>query len=514
MINQLIQQLQDSNPEIRRRAILALGKSKDTAALKPLAAVVRGDPDPALRDLARKAGQYIRQQNPPQPPAATPPQTAPLISEPSAPPKVSPFVEEEVPDPPVGDDLPMTGALISSRYPPKGYTPRQWYEANEEAPETGAPVTQEPPDSNAPRRSQLRSLDTKDLPKTGDLIGDEEKTAPAPSYSSLKDISEEMVQMPAKGATIVRGRKYNVSKGDQDRAKQYIDTALSLNINGDNARAMKNLTEALSLNPNLINDQYFNNVASAVTGLDGDDAMRMIIDYRERKNFTQNAAKQQKEQRVEKHVAEASTASWTDVWFEVGLYAIITIVGSIVVAIFAAQGAQALAASFAQSTKDLPEAFRNSQTAISNLTVGALLPNGIIAGVTGVIALLVQTALIHVISIALKGTGTWRNLIRVLVGFYNKWYLIFYAVLSVTLFVTFWSAFSPISLCFFIAVVILGLYVTVQTSNKVGEAYDFGGGKGCLSVTLTTLVILLIYGAIGYAMWQALAATIAQVHPG
>src|SRR5262249_27638087 len=159
------------------------------------------------------------------------------------------------------------------------------------------------------------------------------------------------------------------------------------------------------------------------------------------------------------------------------------------------------------SSKGLPDALRNSQAAFGDLTIGTLLPNGIIAGVTGVIVLFVQTALIHVISIALKGIGTYRNLIRVLVGFYNKWHLIFYAVLSVTLFVIFWSAFSPVSLCFLLAVIIVSLYVAVQTSNKVGEAYDFGGAKGCLSVTLSTLVILIIYGVIGYVMFRALSAT-------
>ncbi len=505
MIDYLIQQLQDPNPETRRRAILALGKSKDATALKPLAAVVRDDPNPALRDLARKAGQYIRQQNSNKPP---------LISEPSAPPRVSPFVEEEIPDPPMGDDVPTTGALLSSRDSAAGYTPRQWYEMDDQTPETGALVTDEP-ESEAPRRSHIRSLDTKDLPMTGDLISEEGKAAaPAPGYSPLKDISEEVAQIPTKGATIVRGRKYNVSKDDQERAKLFTDSALSLNINGDNARAMKSLTEALSLNPNLINDKYFNNVAASVTGLDGDEAARMIIDRHERRNFTQTAERQQKERRVEKHVAEASTASWADVGFEVGLYAVITVVGSIVVAIFAAQGAQALAASFVQTSKDIPEAFRNSQAAFNNLTVGALLPNGIIAGITGVIALLVQTVLIHVISVALKGTGTWRNLIRVLVGFYNKWYLILYAILSVTVYVIFWSAFSPISLCFVLALVAVSLYLTVKTSDKVGEAYDFGGAKGCLSVTLSTLVILLIYGVIGYLMAQAISATISQVRPG
>src|SRR3954466_14332009 len=62
MIDELIRQLQNPDPDIRKRAIMALGKAKDPTALKALAQVVRGDPDPTLRELALKAGQYIRQQ--------------------------------------------------------------------------------------------------------------------------------------------------------------------------------------------------------------------------------------------------------------------------------------------------------------------------------------------------------------------------------------------------------------------------------------------------------------------
>ncbi len=59
--DQLIQQLQSPDPEQRKQAIIALANSKSPGALQPLAAIYRSDPDPALRDLALKAGRYIRQ---------------------------------------------------------------------------------------------------------------------------------------------------------------------------------------------------------------------------------------------------------------------------------------------------------------------------------------------------------------------------------------------------------------------------------------------------------------------
>jgi hypothetical protein len=63
MIDQWIQQLESPDPEQRQQAIVALANTRDPAALPPLAAIYRGDPDPALREMALKAGRYIRQES-------------------------------------------------------------------------------------------------------------------------------------------------------------------------------------------------------------------------------------------------------------------------------------------------------------------------------------------------------------------------------------------------------------------------------------------------------------------
>ncbi len=62
MSSSYIDQLKSPDPDERKQAILALGRLKDPAALKPLAEVYRSDPDPALRELALKAGRHIRLQ--------------------------------------------------------------------------------------------------------------------------------------------------------------------------------------------------------------------------------------------------------------------------------------------------------------------------------------------------------------------------------------------------------------------------------------------------------------------
>src|SRR5664279_200866 len=293
MIDELIQRLHDPDPNVRKQAIIALGKGKDPLALQPLAAIVRGDPNPALRELARKAGQYIRQQ---------------MQSETR--PRIGPFTDTPPTDaPPPEENLPPATLRFQQ------LMQEERYKLDEEVPDPEMDL---------------------------DLTREEERqdTGLRQPYKHHVEISDEAAapETPPP-TTVVRGRLYNVAKEDQTRAKQYLDAALSLNINGDNAKAMRNLTEALSLNPNLINDQYFNNVAGSVTGLDGDAAAQMIIDRNQRKEFTQSAARVQKDRRLEQHMSEAKTATWTDVWFEVIVYALIVIIGPIGVVLVTGESA-------------------------------------------------------------------------------------------------------------------------------------------------------------------------------
>jgi hypothetical protein len=59
----LIDDLESMDPEVRKRAVRALAQTKDPDALPHLASVVREDSDAEVRDLARKAGIYIKKQS-------------------------------------------------------------------------------------------------------------------------------------------------------------------------------------------------------------------------------------------------------------------------------------------------------------------------------------------------------------------------------------------------------------------------------------------------------------------
>lgn len=62
MATALHKSLNSRDPAVRKQAIKQAAKALDRSALKRLAVMCEEDPDPELRDLARRAGVYIREQ--------------------------------------------------------------------------------------------------------------------------------------------------------------------------------------------------------------------------------------------------------------------------------------------------------------------------------------------------------------------------------------------------------------------------------------------------------------------
>jgi len=110
----MIEQLHSPDPALRRAAIIALANAKDAAALPALAALYRSDPDPELRELARRAGRYIQQyagaapSAPPPPPA--PPPSYSVIAPAAAPASTGSLLELASAAPPAPADAPPVSA--------------------------------------------------------------------------------------------------------------------------------------------------------------------------------------------------------------------------------------------------------------------------------------------------------------------------------------------------------------------------------------------------------------------
>ena len=427
MIDDLIEQLTHPDPQQRRKAVIALGKSKDPEALPALSKIYTSDPDYALRDLARKAGVYIREHMPAQP-------------------------EPE----PVMPVAPFTTSVLAA----------------------------EPdPDVTVVRRSVIRPIG-------------------AAEQGTSRD-NDDTYRGP------VRGRTYNVPKDKVERAKGYVEAALSLNIEGDNGRALKQLTQALSLNPNLVNDSYFGSIAGAVTGLGGDAAVQLIIDRGQRKEFLSAAEREKRHHRVEQHMSVATKPTTASVTFDLVIYAAILIIGPVLLALVTVEGARSMITNLAGMTADIDPAFIEQTTVLTEFNTGILLFAGVIGGISGILSLLFQALLIHLVSVfMLRGVGTYRFLLTQMLALYNRWLPMILFVTCIAIAVTFVSGGSPIIACFGIGLALMSLMLVFKTAGKIGEAYDFGPAMGFVALILSSLLVALINVLVGYLISQALGVAI------
>ncbi len=447
MIDQWIQQLNASDPELRREAVLALGRSKDPAALRYLAAIFRTDPEPELRELARKAGVYIQQQ-----------QNSP--AERTAPPP---------PAPPSASDSALRRRSVIREI---GVDSESVAAPQARAPERGVPVI-------------LPVDEPDDLPEDDPAP---EKINPGP----------------------VRGRADHVTKANPASARKLVDSAMTLSMNGDNAKALKSLTQALRTDPNLINDNYFNSMAATVTGKDGDAAIQVIVDGDQRSAAIKEANQEKRQRRTEKHMETVKTSTGRSVGFEMLIYLLTVIIGPVLVQLVFIQSALRFLEQFVGVTGDatteaeIAAALREGAELLSLGGVTAYLITALISAAIGLIGFLIQAGVIHYAARLLGGHGTFNHLLATLLAFYNKWLPIFFVFLCLVTGLFFVVFPSPVLICFTLPLFGLIFYITFKTFGKIGEAYDIGLPMGCVAYLIASIVLSLIGGLISALIGSAM----------
>ncbi|MFQ3567041.1 MAG: HEAT repeat domain-containing protein [Aggregatilineales bacterium] len=424
MLDELIVQLESFDPEQRRRAIIALGRSGDLEALPHLAQVFRTDPDPQLRELARRAGIHIRDRN----------------------------------------------------------------QAGGGAPGASAGTGVE-------KRSSIRSL-----------AGAEELTRAASPPSATSEMTDDRRAYTGP----VRGRDYDVSREDRERAKSYLESALTLNMKGDNARAMKSLAAALKHNPNLINDAYFNSIVATVTGLEGDGAIQMVLDSNQRQSFVKTQQEKKKNERISRHLDEARRSTWESVLFELILYALIVVVGSVLMILVAVETANAFGANISGEAEWL-EATTPEIVALRSALLPLMGIAAVVSALFGIAGLVIQLVFVHyAATLILGGVGTFQHLLGTLLAFFNRTLPFIFVLSYVLLAFTFISGGSPIVLCLFLPLMLLNVWVAFKTIAKIGEAYDFGFVRGCGALLIGSIFIGIINSVVVALLAQVAASLITQ----
>lgn len=415
----LLNQLQSPLPNERKNAIKAIAQTKDPDALPHLAQVFRNDDDPEIRELARKAGVYIKKNAPPK--------------------QESPFMDS-------GSAAAMGGA---------------------------------------------------------GLYADEDDEEPAPLYddSLYADAGGSDDDASASHQTFVE-----VSENDRRRANIALQEALDMHMRGKEDRAWKAINMAFTLDPNLRRDSYALGIASDITGLGGNAAVKAALDYNPRTQKKKRSEKSKNDGGPK--VFDPYEVTWGDAIVDLFIYGLVNagIIALVFIGLFVwlnslfndptfqAEMQQAGIAPI--STADL-QAFIN--------TVGipiVLLYSGIVA-VFSIIGLLIQYFAIHIAAtMIMDGDGTFPGLVRKLTLFLAFMYAISIALSVATVVIPLIN--PELSATLWGVYLLFSLAMLIQTGNLIGQAYNFSVLYGCATLALGWFLLVIIMCACQFMLSNAM----------
>ena len=333
-----------------------------------------------------------------------------------------------------------------------------------------------------------------------------------------------------------KGKLVKVAVGDDDKAKAdaLVDEAMSMKDRNQISKAMKSLSKALAINPNLREDPYFLSLAEAVTDLPGEDGIAKLYSKKMRNEITQKEIDDRKQQRLKDHDELVSRTSWTDVGFDLTLFAIIASVMSVVVGVLVVQSAQGYVDRIAQNAEDVTTArtlgnvvttpddstdiryylesddegepilfslatydagFLETATELGDTELLVILGLGLAIGVSSAIQLAILNVITHLVSSKmLSGAGNIRYLMHKNTSLLMNRTVLYGIILGLGAVIIFSSGGGVILQIIGGVVGLFSLFVTFKLISIVGNAYDFGFVKGFVATSIASTVVSLLVG--------------------
>lgn len=322
------------------------------------------------------------------------------------------------------------------------------------------------------------------------------------------------------------GRKREVSPKEEARAKGYLDAAISYQINGERDRALKQLAKAYSVNPNLEGDPFFKSVLEEVTATTGEEALNMVRSPDQLKAMTAAEQQLKRERRKQEHLENVNRSSWGSVMMDLAIFTIIIIVFTALGLALAGQSAtnylndlaaaeQAYRAGEIDTLPEIDPAFREVAAQYAPiLTIPFSVTMGLAAGILSVISLLINLVCTHVAArFFFGGQATLPHLIYKVVSFYNSRLPVLYIITFVLIVLMFAMGGGIIPVVGAGIISLYSLYLFINTIGRIGEAYDFGAGKGCLSYVFGSIIVAVISFVVQMLFLSTIMAMIASQFP-
>lgn len=348
-----------------------------------------------------------------------------------------------------------------------------------------------------------------------------------------------------------------VSARDEKRAQEYVASAFSMHIDGDNPKAIQELTKALKVNPNLRFDQYFMGVASSVTGMESQEAVKALTSEKKRKGLADKDAQQKTEKALSDHMSTAERHTWGTLSLDIGILAAIVFLGMLFTILMVPYAGNIALSNQIQQAVDeeieLTEGVRNvtfseeereelateltaqaeaGESVVQRRTFLQLVNFGVAilfatgAALSTVGSVVVYAIASHFVVNAMGGEGKMPYTVHNIVGAYPIPMLVMYGLLIASLLVIFLlgvpARFAPLVLAGSVAVVLL--VISIRVGNRLRKSYynlSFmqSSMAGFIAGIPSGLVTLLVYGLVFFlfvqlngTLWQLVQET-AQTVP-
>lgn len=314
----------------------------------------------------------------------------------------------------------------------------------------------------------------------------------------------------------------SVNPGDEARAMEYTNEALGYQMKGERNKALKALGKAVKLNPNIRTDTFFVSVLDSTTGLSGEESYAMLHNESELKNIQVTEKQLKKEKRAEDHHASLTKANWATVAMDFAIYTCILLAGTVLVILLLGQSADGVITGYQASVQAYRDAvaggdktalppepvdqeFWSQAQSLRTINFSTAMIVGLIVGISSLVGLVVQLIFTHLTARYLfKGDGTFRFLVYKAVSIYNSSLPVAFVIAVVGVILTYTLGSNTVGMIFGGILGLFSLKLTFQTLAKVGETYNFGMAKGCMSVIAGSVIVSIISFVIQILFWASL----------
>ena len=302
---------------------------------------------------------------------------------------------------------------------------------------------------------------------------------------------------PAGAAPAAPVAPAHVSGVDRERAASFLSQALDYHMKDNLVRAAEMLGRAFDHNPELTDDPLAKNLAADLTGQGPTPALRMFMDREARAQFIAS-----KGGRVAPNATGAM--SWGSAFVDLGIYGLAQ--GAYVFIIMMI-GAQAVFRVIQDTARARGQALPPQMAGLlqTGVTVPMAIGVGVAAAVVAVIGLLIQSSIVHTVAKTTQGgVGLLPSLVHKLAFLAIVAIPLTAAVGLPQLLIADRTVHSLLSVAS--AIVSLGLWY--YTSKLIGQNYSFSTGKGCVTLILSSVVLIVVFVCCAFTLSIALAGLI------